>query len=130
MPAILAWVEVVYDRRPWGTFTVLDEGDGYKVKRLSVDPRQRLSYQVHAHRAEHWTIVAGTALVTLDSIPFTLHPGDTISIPVGGAHRVENLGDDEMVFVEVQTGEYFGEDDIVRLDDDYGRSASDDDQPR
>ena len=110
-----------FDRRPWGSFTVIDDQRDYKVKRLSVDPGQRLSYQVHSHRAEHWTVVRGTARVTLDGIPFTLHPGDTINIPVGGAHRVENPGDDEMVFVEVQTGDYFGEDDIVRLEDDYGR---------
>lgn len=110
-----------FDRRPWGTFTVIDDGDDYKVKRISVDPGQRLSYQVHSHRAEHWTVVRGTARVTLDGIPFTLNPGDTINIPVGGAHRVENPGDGEMVFVEVQTGDYFGEDDIRRLEDDYGR---------
>ena len=89
-----------FDRRPWGTFTVIDDEADYKVKRLSVDPGQRLSYQVHSHRAEHWTIVRGTARVTLDGIPFTLHAGDTISIPLGGAHRVENPGEDEMVFVE------------------------------
>jgi mannose-6-phosphate isomerase len=114
-----------FDRRPWGTFTVIDDEADYKVKRLSVDPGQRLSYQVHSHRAEHWTIVRGTARVTLDDIPFTLHAGDTISIPLGGAHRVENPGEDEMVFVEVQTGNYFGEDDIVRLEDDYGRDKPD-----
>lgn len=112
-----------FDRRPWGNFQVLDDRDRYKVKRLEVDPGQRLSYQKHAHRAEHWVVVEGFALVTLDGVANELTVGDSIDIPLGGAHRVENPGDAPLVFIEVQTGDYFGEDDIVRLEDDYGRSA-------
>lgn len=111
-----------FDRRPWGSFQVLEDRDRYKVKRLTVDPGQRLSYQKHAHRAEHWVVVEGFALVTLDGRRNELTAGQSIDIPLGAAHRVENPGDAELVFVEVQTGDYFGEDDIVRLDDDYGRA--------
>jgi mannose-6-phosphate isomerase len=111
-----------FDRRPWGTFHVLDDRPRYKVKRITVDPGQRLSYQRHAHRAEHWVVVEGSALVTLDGGRTELGVGASIDIPLGGAHRIENAGDSELVFVEVQTGDYFGEDDIVRLDDDYGRA--------
>ena len=112
-----------FDRRPWGSFEVLADCDRYKVKRLTVDPGQRLSYQRHANRAEHWVVVEGFALVTLDGERHELTVGASIDIPVGAAHRVENPGDAELVFVEVQTGDYFGEDDIVRLEDDYGRTG-------
>lgn len=111
-----------FDRRPWGSFLVLDDQGRYKVKRLVVDPGQRLSYQKHAHRAEHWVVVEGFALVTLDGVAHELTAGESIDIPLGAAHRVENPGDATLVFVEVQTGDYFGEDDIVRLNDDYGRA--------
>ncbi len=110
-----------FERRPWGTYTVLDDGDDCKVKRITVDPGQRLSYQSHARRAEHWVIVAGTATVTLDGAEIVLRPGQAIDIPLQAAHRVANHGTDELVFVEVQLGDYFGEDDIVRYSDDYGR---------
>jgi mannose-6-phosphate isomerase len=112
-----------YDERPWGSFTVLDEGAGYKVKRIEVLPGKRLSYQKHAQRGEHWFIVAGTAKVTLDGKDLTLGRGEYIDIPVGAAHRIENPGDTRMIFIEVQQGDYLGEDDIVRLQDDYGRIA-------
>lgn len=112
-----------FDRRPWGTFEVLDDQQGYKVKRMTVDPGQRLSYQRHARRAEHWVVVEGLAVVTLDGAPNELRVGDSIDIPLGAAHRVENPGEAALVFVEVQTGDYFGEDDIVRLEDDYGRTS-------
>ena len=111
-----------FERRPWGTFTVLDDGIDSKVKRLTVDPGQRLSYQSHAHRSEHWVIVAGRACVTLDGVEVDLTAGANIDIPKGAAHRVSNPGPDELVFVEVQLGDYFGEDDIVRYSDDYGRA--------
>lgn len=114
----------LFDRRPWGTFQVLEDTDTYKVKRISVDPGQRLSYQKHAKRAEHWVVVAGTAHVTLDGDTHELGIGDAIDIPLHAAHRIQNPGSDEMVFIEVQVGTYFGEDDIVRLDDDYGRSEA------
>jgi mannose-6-phosphate isomerase len=108
--------------RPWGYYTVLDDdAPDHKVKRLVVHPGKRLSYQRHAKRAEHWFIVAGTATVTLDGVVTELHPGDSIDIPLGGAHRIANEGDADVVFIEVQRGSYFGEDDIVRLEDDYGR---------
>lgn len=112
----------LFDRRPWGTFTVLDEGRGYKVKRIEVLAGKRLSYQRHARRAEHWVVVAGTARVTLDGRDLTLSVGDAIDIAVGSAHRVANPGGETLVFVEVQRGDYLGEDDITRLEDDYNRS--------
>jgi mannose-6-phosphate isomerase len=105
---------------------VLDEGangKGYKVKRIEVLPGKRLSYQKHTQRTEHWFIVAGTAKVTLDGNDVILNVGQYIDIPVGAAHRVENPGEVTMVFIEVQRGDYLGEDDIIRLQDDYGRTA-------
>ena len=112
-----------FDRRPWGTFTVLDEGDNFKVKRIEVLPGKRLSYQKHAQRAEHWFVVQGTAKVTLDDCERTVSAGEAIDIAVGSAHRVENPGEELLVFIEVQRGSYLGEDDIVRLQDDFGRVA-------
>ena len=112
-----------FDRRPWGSFTVLDEGDNYKVKRIEVLPGKRLSYQKHAHRAEHWFMVQGTAKVTLDDHEIVLGAGAAIDIAVGCAHRIENPGEELLVFIEVQRGSYLGEDDIVRLQDDFGRTS-------
>ena len=112
-----------FDRRPWGTFTVLDEGENFKVKRIEVLPGKRLSYQKHAQRAEHWVVVQGTAKVTLDARNLIVTTGQAIDIAVGSAHRVENPGDELLVFIEVQRGDYLGEDDIVRLQDDFGRAA-------
>ncbi len=110
-----------YDERPWGSFTVLDEGEGFKVKRIEVLPKKRLSYQKHARRAEHWFVVEGTAKVTLDGAEIIKKAGEAIDIAVGAAHRVENPGDELLVFIEVQRGDYLGEDDITRLEDDFGR---------
>jgi mannose-6-phosphate isomerase len=111
-----------YDERPWGNFTVLDDvQDDHKVKRIVVTPGKRLSYQVHARRAEHWHVVSGVATVVLDGETHELKPGESIDIAIGAAHRCENHGDEPVVFIEVQTGTYFGEDDIVRLEDDFGR---------
>lgn len=113
----------VYDQRPWGSFTVLDEGDGFKVKRIEVLPEKRLSYQRHSRRAEHWFVVRGTAKVTLNGNDFLVKAGEAVDISVGTAHRVENPDAQELlVFIETQTGDYFGEDDIVRLEDDFGRT--------
>lgn len=112
-----------FDRRPWGTFTVLDEGESFKVKRIEVLPGKRLSYQKHAQRAEHWIVVKGTAKVTLDDDDVILAPGQSIDIAVDVAHRVENPGNEALVFIEVQRGSYLGEDDIVRLQDDFGRAG-------
>jgi mannose-6-phosphate isomerase len=111
-----------FDRRPWGTFTVLDEGAGFKVKRIEVLPGKRLSYQKHAQRAEHWVIVQGTAKVTLNDEEIIVRTGEAIDIAVGASHRVENAHEELLVFIEVQKGNYLGEDDIVRLQDDFGRT--------
>ena len=112
-----------FDERPWGTYLVLDdEASDHKVKRIVVFPGKRLSYQRHAKRAEHWFVVAGTAKVTLDGVDRTVTAGEAVDISIGTAHRIENVGTDNVVFVEVQHGTYFGEDDIVRLEDDYGRN--------
>ena len=113
-----------FEARPWGSYTVLDEGEGYKVKRIEVLPGKRLSYQKHAHRAEHWMIVNGIAKVTLDGREMERAVGDTVDVPLGAAHRIENTGHERLVFIEVQRGTYLGEDDIVRLQDDFGRVGS------
>ncbi len=112
-----------FDERPWGSFTVLDEADNFKVKRIEVLPGKRLSYQKHAQRAEHWVIVQGVAKVTLDGREIILGAGQFVDIAIGAAHRVENPGDERLVFIEIQRGDYFGEDDIVRLQDDFGRAS-------
>lgn len=112
-----------YDERPWGNFTVLDDkAPNYKVKCIVVLPDKRLSYQRHAQRAEHWFIVSGDATAILDGVKLELTPGQSIDIGIGQAHRCENQGTTPVEFIEIQTGTYFGEDDIVRLEDDYGRS--------
>ena len=112
-----------FDRRPWGAFTVLDEGDNFKVKRIEVLPGKRLSYQKHSQRAEHWVVVQGNAKVTLDDRDHIVQAGEAIDIAIGSAHRVENPGQELLVFIEVQRGSYLGEDDIVRLQDDFGRAG-------
>lgn len=114
--------ESKFERRPWGSYTILDEGVNFKVKRIEVLPQKRLSYQKHSHRAEHWLVVQGTAQVTLNDEIFNLEIGQNIDIAVGDKHRVENPDAQEtLVFIEVQRGDYFGEDDIVRFEDDFGR---------
>ena len=111
------------DERPWGSWHILDEADGYKVKRLVVIPGARLSLQKHEHRAEHWFVVSGTATCTVgDDDAVVLHPGEAVDIEIGQAHRIANLGDETLVIIEVQRGSYTGEDDIIRLQDDYGRA--------
>lgn len=114
-------MSVDHDERPWGSYTVLEDSPGHKVKRIEVLPGMRLSYQRHEHRAEHWFVVSGSAAVTLDGVDHHLVSGSATDIPVGAAHRVANPGDDTLMFIEVQHGDYFGEDDIERLEDDYGR---------
>jgi mannose-6-phosphate isomerase-like protein (cupin superfamily) len=110
------------ENRPWGSWHVLDEGDGFKVKRIVVTPGSRLSLQKHEHRAEHWVVVAGTATCTVDDETLVVGPGETVEVEVGQAHRIANQGDETLVIIEVQRGSYTGEDDIVRLQDDYGRA--------
>lgn len=112
----------IFDERPWGSFTVLDEGDNYKVKRIEVLPGKRLSYQRHSRRSEHWYVVRGTAKVTLNGVEKLVNSGEAIDIARETAHRVENPDPHQLlIFIEIQTGDYFGEDDIVRLEDDFGR---------
>ena len=112
----------VYDQRPWGSFTILDEGEDYKVKRIEVLPGKRLSYQRHFRRSEHWYVVRGTANVTLNGVQIIVKTGQALDIAVQDAHRVANPDDTEtLVFIETQSGDYFEEDDIERLEDDFGR---------
>ena len=107
--------------RPWGRYEVLQESKTHKVKCIWVKPGARLSYQRHKFRAEHWFIVQGTGEVTIDGKTSTVKAGDTVEFPIGVLHRMANTGSEEIIFVEVQTGTYFGEDDIERVEDDYGR---------
>ena len=107
--------------KPWGSFSTLEEGPGYKIKRLVVAPGHRLSLQKHRHRAEHWVIVAGTATVTRGEQRIRLRQRECTVIPRGAWHRVENGGRVPVVLIEVQHGAYLGEDDIIRQADDYGR---------
>jgi mannose-6-phosphate isomerase len=116
--------ELLSDVRPWGAWQVLDAGPGWQVKRLEVRPGQRLSYQTHARRSEHWTVVSGTATCLLDGKTVVLRVGQYVDVPKGTPHRISNLHDDDLVVIEVQSGDYLGEDDIVRLEDDYGRRDS------
>jgi mannose-6-phosphate isomerase len=109
------------ETRPWGSYTVLEDAEDHKVKRLVVNPGKRLSYQRHTRRAEHWFFVSGAGLVTLDDRTVRVVAGDAVDIGIGVAHRIACDGDEPLVFIEVQHGEYFGEDDIVRLEDDFGR---------
>ena len=107
--------------RPWGYYEILIDEKNCKVKKITVKPGGRLSYQYHHKRSEVWTIVSGEAYMLLDD-KLSLHTyGETIIIPQGTKHRVENKGQDDLVFIEVQHGSYFGEDDIVRIEDDYNR---------
>lgn len=108
--------------RPWGHYLVLCEGAGYKVKRFVVQPGKRLSLQRHRKRSEHWQVVRGEAMVTVANDRVHLRPGGTIDIPLGALHRVESVGTEDLVVIEVQMGEYVGEDDIERVEDDYGRA--------
>lgn len=107
--------------RPWGSYTVLAEGDGYKVKRITVKPGEKLSLQLHYHRSEHWTVISGTGKLTLDDKIIIFRENESTYIPIGVKHRLENPGQLPLTIIEVQNGKYLGEDDIVRFDDVYGR---------
>jgi glycosyltransferase involved in cell wall biosynthesis len=107
--------------RPWGHYENLLEQDDHKIKELIIDPGERLSLQKHQHRAEHWTVVSGEALVTVGENEILLKPGQSVDVPRGAVHRIMNSGHTQLVIVEVQMGDYFGEDDIIRLEDDYDR---------
>ena len=115
-------ISIESEERPWGRFFVLHDEPSYKLKRIEVDPGGRLSYQYHHKRQEAWTVVSGVARITLDDVTEDYKPGETVLIPLGAKHRMANPSDSEdMILVEVQTGTYFGEDDIVRVQDDYDR---------
>ena len=109
--------------RPWGKYLVLLNSDDHKVKEITVYPGQRLSLQSHKKREEHWFIHRGNAQVTKDGEDSILSVGEHIDIPRNCIHRIKNIGKDNLVFIEIQTGDYFGEDDIQRLDDDYKRGV-------
>jgi mannose-6-phosphate isomerase-like protein (cupin superfamily) len=108
--------------RPWGSFTVLYEGEGFKVKSVVVNPGCRLSLQTHKHRSEHWTVVRGSAVFQVGEKREEVHVDQSRYIPKGEKHRLENKGTKPLEIIEVQYGEYLGEDDIIRLEDDYKRS--------
>ena len=110
------------DHRPWGYYIVLADEPDHKVKRIVVYPGKRLSLQKHQKRSEHWYVVSGQGIVTLDGQRLNKKGGESVNIQCGSCHRIENTGTVDLSFIEVQTGEYFGEDDIERLEDDYGRS--------
>ena len=111
--------------RPWGSYYVLEDTNTYKVKRIEVNVDGRLSYQYHNKRAEVWTIVQGKALVTLNDKDYEYNAGEVAIIPLQAKHRIKNIGKEKLIFIEVQHGTYFGEDDIVRIEDDYNRSSED-----
>jgi mannose-1-phosphate guanylyltransferase/mannose-6-phosphate isomerase len=107
--------------RPWGWYKTIEQGERFKVKQIHVDPGSKLSLQKHWHRSEHWVVVQGTALVTCGDKSFVLRENESTFIPAGTNHRLENPGKVPLRLIEVQSGEYVGEDDIVRIEDDYGR---------
>lgn len=109
------------EQRPWGSWHVIDVGPGYKIKRIHVDPGRRLSLQTHLYRSEHWVVVFGIATAHIDDQILTAGPGASLDVPRGARHRLANEGTEELVIVEVQHGGYTGEDDIVRIEDDFGR---------
>ena len=110
--------------RPWGTYTVLEENRNYKIKRIEVNSGQRLSLQKHHHRSEHWIVVSGTAKVTCGARESIINVNESTFIPIGENHRLENPGVIPLIIIEVQSGEYLGEDDIVRFEDDYRRNGN------
>lgn len=117
-------VPVRGEARPWGRFDLIETREGHQVKRLEVLPGCRLSYQTHRFRSEHWHVVNGRGAAILDGDALEVMPGASVDVAVGMAHRLENTGTDLLVIIEVQRGSYLGEDDIVRLDDDYGRTSA------
>ena len=110
------------DHRPWGYYKILADNDRYKNKEIVVFPQKRLSLQRHQRRSEHWYIIDGRAEITIDDKTFVLAPGQSVDIPKGALHRIANPGSENVRFIEVQTGDYFGEDDIERIEDDFGRA--------
>lgn len=117
----LSHIELDAARRPWGTYQTLQNGPGYNVKLIAVQPGQSPSYQVHAKRSEHWVIVSGSGQVTIDDAAQLVHVNDHVFINAGQKHTILCTSSEPLVFIEVQTGTYFGEDDIIRISDRYGR---------
>ena len=111
--------------RPWGSFDSVDQGEGFQVKRITVDPGKKLSLQRHQHRAEHWIVVRGRGEVTVANDTFVLEEDQSTYIPIGAVHRLANVFEEPLEIIEVQTGAYLGEDAIERLEDDFHRSSSD-----
>ena len=111
------------ETRPWGGYQVLIDSERYKVKKLVISPKKRFSLQFHTKRTETWTIIKGILEISIGENKKTYTYGETISVPVGTKHRIENKGNEPAEIIEVQTGTYFGEDDIVRLEDDFGRAT-------
>lgn len=109
------------EERPWGSWHILEVGQGFKVKRIEVNPHSRLSLQTHEHRSERWVVVSGIATCTVGKRQSVAGEGETIDVPRGAVHRIANDHDEGLIIIEVQLGPYTGEDDIVRLEDDYGR---------
>lgn len=120
--------EIQVAERPWGTWTVLKEGTGYKVKLIEVSPGHRLSLQFHQHRSEHWVVIEGKARVVIGDEALELTPFESAIIPVGAVHRLENPWVEPLIIVEIQKGEILREEDIVRLEDDYARVKSSKDE--
>jgi mannose-6-phosphate isomerase len=112
-----------FEERPWGNYTVLHTDDNCQVKKLVVNPGKRISLQSHEFRAEHWFIVSGQGIAELDGKEIEVRPGDAVDVPIGSKHRISCRETDPLVFIEVQTGSSFAEDDIRRYEDDYGRST-------
>ena len=112
------------EKRMWGTFENLLDTEYTKVKELVIRPGEKTSYQYHYKRSEFWVVVQGEAVATLDDVEIIYKVGEVVNVPVGTKHRVENRSDEDLKFIEVQVGTYFGEDDIVRLEDDYGREGT------
>lgn len=109
------------NERPWGYYIVLADEPDHKVKRIVIAPGKRISLQLHEKRSEHWHIVSGKAIVHRHDEIISLEPGDSIDIPQACKHRIQNPGPETLAFIEIQRGEYFGEDDIIRIQDDFGR---------
>lgn len=109
------------ENRPWGYFKIISEEESHKMKYIKVLPKHRLSYQYHEKRSEIWIIIEGEAHVLINGEENFYKYGDVVEIPKGSKHRVENKSDSDLIFIEVQTGTYFGEDDITRIEDDYNR---------
>ena len=114
---------MMFEERPWGSYTILNSGVSYQVKKLVISPGKRISMQSHKFRAEHWFVVSGEGVAELNDDIITVLPGDSVDVSIGVKHRVTNRGEGDLVLIEVRTGTSFSEEDIIRYEDDYGRVA-------